>query len=112
MEQRHLNFCFLGNLHIFRGKQIIDHQSGIQRFLNGRPSAVALLKVAGKFPQAQGRLKIAFSAADTPQGLFVQLRLPSNKGWARLDRCGDAIAHVLEGGRLPLGPFLLCGDRR
>ena len=112
MEQRHLNFCFFGDLHIFRGKQIIDHQSGVQRFLNGRPSAVTLIKVAGKLPQAQGRLKIAFSAANTPQGLFVQLRFTPHKGRARYDRRGDAIAHVLEGGRLPLGPFLLCGDRR
>ena len=112
MEQRHLNFCFFGDPHIFRGKQIIDHQSGVQRFLNGSPSAVALLKVAGKFPQAQGRLKIAFSAANTPHGLFVQLRFTPHKGWARYDRRGDAIAHVLEGGRLPLSPFLLRGDRR
>ena len=107
-----MNFCLLRDFHIFRRKQVIDHQSRVHGLGDGRAAPVALLKVAGKFPQAQGRLEIAFASADAPQGLLIELRFLSHKGGLGHDGRRDPIADVLQGHRLQLGPFLLRGDRR
>ena len=95
VEQGHSDFGFLGDFHILWSEEIVDHQSCVQILVDRRPGPVALLKIADKFPEAQGGLKIAFSPAYAPQGLLIELDLPPHKGGPGDDGSRNAVTNVL-----------------
>ena len=101
MKQRQTGRRFLFYCYVPRKvKNVIEHQPGVQTFVNGRPVR-RLLKVGDKLPQAERRLMKGFSMTDTPPRLFIEPTFLPLESGTRDDRRGNPVTHVLKGDRLP-----------
>ena len=68
---------------------------------------VALLKIAHKLPQAQGRLVKRLAAANAPQRLLIELRKRAAKRFAGTDDGRKSIAHISQSHGLALRAFFV-----
>ena len=95
-------------------KDVINHQTGIHADINGcirMNIRIILFKISCKLSQPQRRLHKALSSTNSAPRLLIKLLFPTNERRTRNDRCGNAVADILERNGLTLRPFIVCINR-